>query len=96
MDLIGGYNIGTISHESRVDWLELNETGHKLLFRDRKLRVRWLTGVLGLSWPVEAVAYCHQHGEWYRRINILSGIAPLRRLLLQQQSQEGSMRVGFS
>lgn len=43
MDLIGGYNIGTISHESRVDWLELNETGHKLLFRDRKLRVRRVT-----------------------------------------------------
>ncbi|XP_047600744.1 intraflagellar transport protein 172 homolog isoform X9 [Lutra lutra] len=39
VDLTGGYNIGTISHESRVDWLELNETGHKLLFRDRKLRL---------------------------------------------------------
>ncbi|XP_066234732.1 intraflagellar transport protein 172 homolog isoform X2 [Saccopteryx leptura] len=39
VDLIGGYNIGTISHESCVDWLELNETGHKLLFRDRKLRL---------------------------------------------------------
>ncbi|KAM7325200.1 hypothetical protein ACRRTK_015453 [Alexandromys fortis] len=37
VDLIGGYSIGTISHESRVDWLELNETGHKLLFRDQKL-----------------------------------------------------------
>ncbi|PNI28628.1 IFT172 isoform 8 [Pan troglodytes] len=42
VDLIGGYNIGTVSHESRVDWLELNETGHKLLFRDRKLR--WVPG----------------------------------------------------
>ncbi|XP_078205746.1 intraflagellar transport protein 172 homolog isoform X6 [Callithrix jacchus] len=39
VDLIAGYNIGTVSHESRVDWLELNETGHKLLFRDRKLRL---------------------------------------------------------
>uniref|UniRef100_A0A2K6MV73 Intraflagellar transport protein 172 homolog n=1 Tax=Rhinopithecus bieti TaxID=61621 RepID=A0A2K6MV73_RHIBE len=37
VDLIGGYNIGTVSHESHVDWLELNETGHRLLFRDRKL-----------------------------------------------------------
>lgn len=46
VDLIGGYNIGTISHESRVDWLELNETGHKLLFRDRKLRVRRFTKAL--------------------------------------------------
>uniref|UniRef100_A0A8C9LSK7 Intraflagellar transport protein 172 homolog n=1 Tax=Piliocolobus tephrosceles TaxID=591936 RepID=A0A8C9LSK7_9PRIM len=39
VDLIGGYNIGTVSHESRVDWLELNETGHRLLFRDRKLHL---------------------------------------------------------
>lgn len=40
MDLAGGYNLGTISHDSKIDWLELNETGRKLLFRDKKLRVR--------------------------------------------------------
>lgn len=40
MDLVGGYNTGTISHDSKIDWLELNETGHKLLFRDKKMRVR--------------------------------------------------------
>ena len=40
MDLVSGYNAGTISHDSKVDWLELNETGHKLLFRDKKMRVR--------------------------------------------------------
>lgn len=51
VDLIGGYNIGTISHESRVDWLELNETGHKLLFRDRKLRVRRVTKALAMIAP---------------------------------------------
>lgn len=39
MDLVGGYNLGTISHDSKIDWLELNETGRKLLFRDKKLRV---------------------------------------------------------
>lgn len=55
MDLIGGYNIGTISHESRVDWLELNETGHKLLFRDRKLRVRRFTKALTIEWSIEDV-----------------------------------------
>ncbi|EMP37903.1 hypothetical protein UY3_04885 [Chelonia mydas] len=38
VDLVGGYNIGTISHDSKIDWLELNETGHKLLFRDKKMR----------------------------------------------------------
>lgn len=40
VDLALGYNIGTVSHDIKIDWLELNETGHKLLFRDKKLRVR--------------------------------------------------------
>uniref|UniRef100_A0AAQ5YZD1 Intraflagellar transport 172 n=1 Tax=Amphiprion ocellaris TaxID=80972 RepID=A0AAQ5YZD1_AMPOC len=42
VDLAGGYNLGTISHDSKIDWLELNETGRKLLFRDKKLR--WVPG----------------------------------------------------
>ncbi|XP_062344303.1 intraflagellar transport protein 172 homolog isoform X2 [Cinclus cinclus] len=42
VDLVGGYNAGTISHDSKIDWLELNETGHKLLFRDKKMR--WVPG----------------------------------------------------
>lgn len=39
VDLVKGYNLGTISHDSKIDWLELNETGSKLLFRDKKQRV---------------------------------------------------------
>uniref|UniRef100_A0A3P9PZB4 Intraflagellar transport 172 n=1 Tax=Poecilia reticulata TaxID=8081 RepID=A0A3P9PZB4_POERE len=39
VDLTAGYNLGTISHDSKIDWLELNETGRKLLFRDKKLRL---------------------------------------------------------
>uniref|UniRef100_A0A8C7LHJ3 Intraflagellar transport 172 n=1 Tax=Oncorhynchus kisutch TaxID=8019 RepID=A0A8C7LHJ3_ONCKI len=39
VDLAGGYNLGTINHDSKIDWLELNETGRKLLFRDKKLRL---------------------------------------------------------
>ncbi|KAJ3607079.1 hypothetical protein NHX12_026594 [Muraenolepis orangiensis] len=39
VDLVGGYNLGTINHDSRIDWLELNETGRKLLYRDKKLRL---------------------------------------------------------
>lgn len=39
VDLVKGYNLGTISHDSKIDWLELNETGCKLLFRDKKQRV---------------------------------------------------------
>lgn len=39
VDLVKGYNLGTIGHDSKIDWLELNETGCKLLFRDKKQRV---------------------------------------------------------
>ncbi|KAH0622981.1 hypothetical protein JD844_025935 [Phrynosoma platyrhinos] len=39
VDLVTSYNIGTVSHESKIDWLELNETGHKLLFRDKKMKL---------------------------------------------------------
>lgn len=31
-----------IAHDSKIDWLELNETGHKLLFRDKKMRLTLL------------------------------------------------------
>lgn len=47
MDLVGGYTVGTVSHDSKIDWLELNETGHKLLFRDKKMRVRPGEGEVG-------------------------------------------------
>ncbi|NWW87428.1 IF172 protein, partial [Rhynochetos jubatus] len=44
VDLAGGHGAGTVSHDSRIDWLELNETGRKLLFRDRRMRVRRAPG----------------------------------------------------
>ncbi|XP_005107698.1 intraflagellar transport protein 172 homolog isoform X2 [Aplysia californica] len=39
IDLLSGQNIAQVSHDNRIDWLELNETGHKLLFRDNKLKL---------------------------------------------------------
>lgn len=39
VDLVKGSNQGTVSHDSKIDWLELSETGCKLLFRDKKQRV---------------------------------------------------------
>lgn len=69
VDLIGGYNIGTISHESRVDWLELNETGHKLLFRDRKLRVRRvIRSGLGIGWS-RGCEISYYQGLWWAKQN---------------------------
>lgn len=38
MDLVTGIVISQINHESKIDWLELSETAHKLLFRDAKQR----------------------------------------------------------
>jgi intraflagellar transport protein 172 len=39
LDLASGMNIGQINHESKIDWLELNETGRTMLFRDKRLKV---------------------------------------------------------
>lgn len=38
MDLVLGIAMCQINHDSKIDWLELNETGEKLLFRDKKQR----------------------------------------------------------
>ncbi|KAF5402480.1 Intraflagellar transport protein [Paragonimus heterotremus] len=39
MDLITGDITCQVQHDTKVDWIELNETGHKLLFRDKKLQL---------------------------------------------------------
>lgn len=31
-----------VTHDSKIDWLELNETGHKLLYRDKKMKLTLL------------------------------------------------------
>lgn len=38
IDLVSQMTITQISHDSKIDWIELNETANKLLFRDKKLR----------------------------------------------------------
>lgn len=39
IDLVSGITVTQINHESKIDWLELNETAQKLLFRDKKQRL---------------------------------------------------------
>jgi intraflagellar transport protein 172 len=39
MDLMFGTTIAYLNHDVKIDWLELNETGRKLLFRDKQLRL---------------------------------------------------------
>jgi len=36
VDLVNDLTLGHINHENKIDWVELNESGTKLLFRDRK------------------------------------------------------------
>ncbi|KAL2912183.1 hypothetical protein HK105_208316 [Polyrhizophydium stewartii] len=36
MDLVSGLNIATITHDSKLDWLELSGKANKLLFRDKR------------------------------------------------------------
>lgn len=36
LDLISGFTVGTISHDCKVDWLELSGKANKLLFRDQR------------------------------------------------------------
>lgn len=39
IDLVTGITFSQIQHDSKIDWLELSETAHKLLFRDKKQRL---------------------------------------------------------
>lgn len=39
VDLLNHQVIAQISHDSKIDWLELSETAQKLLFRDKKMRL---------------------------------------------------------
>ncbi|GFY01521.1 intraflagellar transport protein 172 homolog [Trichonephila clavipes] len=39
IDLMTNHLLSQITHEAKIDWLELSETGRKLLFRDRRQRL---------------------------------------------------------
>lgn len=45
-----------VSHDSKIDWLELNETGKKLLFRDKRSRLN-LVDVENLT-KTSVLNYC--------------------------------------
>lgn len=36
LDLLSGFTMGSISHDTRIDWLELSGKAGKLLFRDKR------------------------------------------------------------
>lgn len=39
VDLITGLQLCTWSHNERIDWIELNELGNKLIYRDKALKL---------------------------------------------------------
>lgn len=47
MDLFLGVVDLQIGHGSKIDWLELNETGHKLLYRDKSATLTLLDARTG-------------------------------------------------
>uniref|UniRef100_A0A8B9J8B1 Intraflagellar transport 172 n=1 Tax=Astyanax mexicanus TaxID=7994 RepID=A0A8B9J8B1_ASTMX len=61
VDLSGGCNLGNVGHDSKIDWLELNETGRKLLFRDKKLRLNLFDIESGLKTTV--LSFC-SYVQW--------------------------------
>lgn len=56
VDLVYGMTLLQVAHDSKIDWLELNETGHKLLFRDKKMRLTLLDTRTGQRHAI--LSYC--------------------------------------
>lgn len=57
MDLITGLTIVMISHDVRVDWLELSETGHRLLSRDKRARYGYFISLFRVFHDVIVLCY---------------------------------------
>ena len=73
-DLMTGHSLGQISHESKIDWLEMNETGDKLLFRDQKLRL-YLADVTGTSNKTLLLSSC-LFVEWVAGSDVVVAQSP--------------------
>nr|CAD7454857.1 unnamed protein product [Timema tahoe] len=56
VDLLYGTTVAQVSQDSKIDWLELNETGHKLLFRDKKMRLTLYDIKTGQKLPI--LSFC--------------------------------------
>lgn len=40
LDFVTGTHVAVVNHDAKIDWMELNETGHKILFRDKRRRLQ--------------------------------------------------------
>ena len=39
MDITNSFNIATLAHDTKIDWLELSAKANRILFRDKKRRL---------------------------------------------------------
>ncbi|KAI8848693.1 hypothetical protein BC829DRAFT_443633 [Chytridium lagenaria] len=61
LDLVSGLNLAAISHDSKIDWLELSGKANKLLFRDRKQQLHLYD--LGTQTRVTLLHFC-SYVQW--------------------------------
>eukprot|EP00049_Salpingoeca_infusionum_P011387 m.198132 g.198132 ORF g.198132 m.198132 type:complete len:1733 (+) comp14914_c0_seq4:203-5401(+) len=61
MELGTSSTVATIEHDSKVDWLEMNETGRKLLFRDKRRRLVLFDFATEISTPL--LSFC-SYVQW--------------------------------
>lgn len=61
LDLCSGLTIVQIANDSKIDWIELNETGTHILFRDKKLRLQLCNLLVGDK--VNLLSYC-SYVQW--------------------------------
>ncbi|XP_065179819.1 intraflagellar transport protein 172 homolog [Sycon ciliatum] len=68
MNLSSCREVATLSHNVKIDWLELNETGTKLLFRDKRLKL-WVYDV-DSQVKTGVVSYC-TYVQWVPQSDVV-------------------------
>ncbi|XP_052833703.1 intraflagellar transport protein 172 homolog [Octopus bimaculoides] len=107
VDLVTENAIAEVEHDSKVDWLELNETGRYLLFRDKKLklnlyfieaqqRVTILNSCLYVQWvPGSDVVVAQNRGNlciWYN----IEAYEKVTMIPLKVKEKEGDYNVAIN
>lgn len=112
IDLIFQTTITQISNDSKIDWIELNETGTKLLFRDKKMRLmlvdintgrkqNLLCKVAFVSWVIQSDVAVAQNDSnliiWYN-IDMPEHVTvvPVRGEIMEVTRDEGKTEVHTS
>lgn len=68
LDLVNGSSVATVHHSSKLDWIELNETGHKLLFRDKRFSLHLFDTVAESKTTL--LSYC-SYVQWVPQSDVL-------------------------